>query len=911
LWYNEKKFRRLKMRKRNKVVFLVLLIFLILLNLVQPKFEKIKSYISQVVLSPNQSLVANSFAISVVLESEMVVADGTPIQITFDEGFGQSDKISIPDAFPSGCITISVSSNNITKEYSATSISSFNPGSTTSKGIQFVIAQGFPTLFGSVTPPDSFIINIKTGANIVPLTTGEHTVSVTIGSVVFNYTFTISSQGGGGTGSPISISSILIGNPKLGVTSAFTFVFASSYNLTNSDSITIEFPANFVVPQVIDGRNFSLSQGNTILSDFSGFVSISGNRITLTIPSSPYINFSSGYSMTLKLSAYTGIVNPSATGNYTFKMYTSKQTTPANYTVTLGTSITNLFWNASQTAAYAYSQHNISFATSSTGALTTSDTITVQFPTGFTLPTLIPQGSVLVNNTIAKASVSSNSLVITCPVSIGNSSQVSIKITTDAKIQNPPSSQTGYKIKVFTSEDPLPFESQAILFNPSIIQNVKVTVSPAVINKSASISVEFVLGMGGALSSSDSIYIVFPVQFTLPSSIANNLVSIIYNNNTYNPSGITITIGTGTVALALPSNLSILAGSSLKVIFDANANITTPAQPNSYKLKVSTSKETTQVDSLAFDIFAYPKSSIVVSPTSPDGQNGYYITQPTITFAVGDIMGATITAYYKMGDTDTYKTYDLVNKPSIKMPEGTTTVYFYAQDNFGNKEPENSKTILVDLTDPVMSITDPKENSVVVQPTFTIKGSVKSIDIANTSLFVAGKSVTLNSDGTFEALVTLPNEGVNTITLQAKSPSGRTSTKQFAVNYIARVTVFLQVGNDNAYINGEQVAIDAPPFIAGGNVMVPLRFILTSFKANLDWDNIFQIITLTLGNNRMRLQIGNLRADVNGQLKMLPTVPVLVKGVTFVPLRFISENFGADVKWDPTLKAVSIVYPKP
>ncbi|MGC9172522.1 copper amine oxidase N-terminal domain-containing protein [Caldisericum sp.] len=92
---------------------------------------------------------------------------------------------------------------------------------------------------------------------------------------------------------------------------------------------------------------------------------------------------------------------------------------------------------------------------------------------------------------------------------------------------------------------------------------------------------------------------------------------------------------------------------------------------------------------------------------------------------------------------------------------------------------------------------------------------------------------------------------------------------------------------------------------------MPLRFILTSFKANLEWDGIFQIITLTLGNNRMRLQIGNLRADVNGNLKMLPTAPVLVKGVTFVPLRFISENFGADVKWDGTLKAVSIVYPKP
>jgi hypothetical protein len=591
-------------------------------------------------------------------------------------------------------------------------------------------------------------------------------------------------------------------------------------------------------------------------------------------------------------------------------LWTSKQPTPATYTVTLGTSITNLVWDVNPKASGAYGEHNISFRTSSTGALTTSDTITIQFPSGFVLPSQVPSGSVLVNNTVAKASVSSNSLVITCPVAIDNASQVSIKITTDAKIQNPQPTQTGYKIKVFTSQDQLAVDSNSVVITPSTLQNVSVTVSPQVVGKNATITISFLTGLGGALSPNDSIYISFPSQFSLPSTIANNLVTITYNNNNYNPASVTITKGTGTVSLTLPSNLSIQAGSSVKIVIDGNASIQTPQTAGTFTLKLSTSKETTPVDSNQFTIFAYPNSLITVTPNIPDGQNGYYVTQPKVTFAIQDILGVTPTLYYKINDGN-YQTYDLVNKPSISIPEGKTTLTYYATDNFGNKEPENTKTFLVDLTDPVISITDPKENSVVVQPTFTIKGSVKSIDIANTSLFVEGKSVTLNSDGTFEALVTLPNEGVNTITLQAKSPSGRTSTKQFAVNYIARVTIFLQVGNDNAYINGEQVKIDAPPFISGGNVMVPLRFILTSFKANLDWDNIFQIITLTLGSNRMRLQIGNLRADVNGQLKMLPTAPVLIKGVTFVPLRFISENFGADVKWDGTLKAVSIVYPKP
>ncbi|MGC8691387.1 MAG: hypothetical protein ACP5SP_08150, partial [Caldisericum sp.] len=187
------------------------------------------------------------------------------------------------------------------------------------------------------------------------------------------------------------------------------------------------------------------------------------------------------------------------------------------------------------------------------------------------------------------------------------------------------------------------------------------------------------------------------------------------------------------------------------------------------------------------------------------------ITQPAISFSVSQIAGINPTLYYKINN-GSYQTYDLTNAPKISIPEGKNVISFYSQDNFGNKEPENTKTILVDLTDPVITITEPKENSVVVQPTFTLKGAVKSIDVANTTLLVNGKLVNLNSDGTFETLITLSSEGINTISIQAKSPSGRTSTKQFSVNYIARVTVFLQVGNDNAYINGEQVKIDAPPF---------------------------------------------------------------------------------------------------
>ncbi|MEM3423961.1 MAG: stalk domain-containing protein [Nitrososphaeria archaeon] len=846
-------------------------------------------------LSPGTANVSNSFNITFVVQSSNILGN-TPIELLFDSD-SQSTKISLPSALSPSNFTLQVGSTT----YPVSSATFSNYGS--SKTI--VLNTPSNLIIPSGT---TFTITISNSANIIPLTTGSHSLIVWVGvnrSITLVSNFNVVSSGP--VGGSITLSSVLVGNPKLGATSTYRFNFVTGSNLVQNDTISIEFPSGFTVPQSISGNNFSLLKGSyTAVLDFSSNVSVSGNVITLRLPQTAYSIYAND-SCTVICGEFTGIINPTVPGQYTFKMWTSKQPTPATYTVTLGTSVTNLSWSVSPLTAGAIGEHTISFKTSSTGALSTNDTVSIVFPNGFNIPSTITSGSVLVNNTTAQATASSNVLTIKVPTSIANSTQVNIKILSSANIVNPPANQSGYKIKVYTSQDQLQVESNAVIFTPSTIQNLKVTVNPQVVNKSATLTFEFTTGLGGALSSGDNISIVFPSQFTLPSQIQTSLFTIAVGNSNLTPSS--VNKSGNTIILTLPQGASIASNSNVKITISNQANITTPQNGGTYKFSLYTSKETTQVD-VNVDIFAYPKSSIVVTPQNPDGLNGYYITQPNVTFSVYDIVGVTATLYYKINDA-TYQQYDLVNKPKISIPEGKSTVYFYAVDNFGNKEPENSRSFLVDLTDPVVNVQSPAENSVVVQPTFTLKGTVKSVDLTNTSLTVQGKAVSVNSDGSFEALITLQNEGVNTIPIIARSPSGRTLTKQFSVNYIARVTIFLQVGNDKAYINGEPITIDASPFIQNGNVMVPLRFVLTSFKANLEWDGIFQIITLSLGSNRMRLQIGNLRADVNGALKMLPTPPVLVKNVTFVPLRFISENFGAQVTWDPTLKAVSIIYPKP
>lgn len=56
------------------------------------------------------------------------------------------------------------------------------------------------------------------------------------------------------------------------------------------------------------------------------------------------------------------------------------------------------------------------------------------------------------------------------------------------------------------------------------------------------------------------------------------------------------------------------------------------------------------------------------------------------------------------------------------------------------------------------------------------------------------------------------------------------------------------------------------------------------------------------------LQVGNPTAIVDGQVVTLDVAPVIVNGRTFVPLRFVAEAFGAKVDWNSLYQVVSIEF---
>lgn len=112
-----------------------------------------------------------------------------------------------------------------------------------------------------------------------------------------------------------------------------------------------------------------------------------------------------------------------------------------------------------------------------------------------------------------------------------------------------------------------------------------------------------------------------------------------------------------------------------------------------------------------------------------------------------------------------------------------------------------------------------------------------------------------------------------------------------------------------AKLDGRALQFDQPPMMMGGRVMVPLRGIFESLGANVRFEPASQRIFATRGSQSVQLTLGSNQAMVDGQPVILDTPAASVGGRTMVPLRFVSEALGTEVRWQESTQTVFLTTP--
>lgn len=108
--------------------------------------------------------------------------------------------------------------------------------------------------------------------------------------------------------------------------------------------------------------------------------------------------------------------------------------------------------------------------------------------------------------------------------------------------------------------------------------------------------------------------------------------------------------------------------------------------------------------------------------------------------------------------------------------------------------------------------------------------------------------------------------------------------------------------------NDEVIAFDQQPEILNGTTMVPIRMVSEKMGGVVEWHGETEEVEIRIDELEIILKIGSKTATVNGEEKTLLTAPYIKNSRTMVPVRFISENMGADVSWEQKTETVNIKF---
>jgi hypothetical protein len=238
----------------------------------------------------------------------------------------------------------------------------------------------------------------------------------------------------------------------------------------------------------------------------------------------------------------------------------------------------------------------------------------------------------------------------------------------------------------------------------------------------------------------------------------------------------------------------------------------------------------------------------------------------------------------------------------VTLKEGLNTIIGEAKNSRGEIT-KGSVSITLDTVPPEIFIDDP---GLLVDVT-EINASGRTEP--NCTVLMNGSPVTLTYD-IFRGILKVAL-GKNTITIQSTDKAGNVATKSHDFYVYHKIVLNLTIDNPVMLIDGTaQPALEFPPFIYQGRTLVPIRIISEALGAQVNWDATAKTVTITLNNKVIVMTIDKTIATLDGKQMILDAPPVIRLGRTFVPLRFISEAFGAEVLWDAATRTVTVNYLK-
>lgn len=194
-------------------------------------------------------------------------------------------------------------------------------------------------------------------------------------------------------------------------------------------------------------------------------------------------------------------------------------------------------------------------------------------------------------------------------------------------------------------------------------------------------------------------------------------------------------------------------------------------------------------------------------------------------------------------------------------------------------------------------------------------GKAHLLDLAKQLDFSGWKNVKVNlSSAGMKLPVKLKRIYVVTIAegQDERSPSGAIGLDNMKLQYPPSVTVDtktkveMTVGKTTAMVNGKAIKLDSAPLVLNGITFVPVRFVSDAMGSRLLFNGNTGQVTVLRGDKLMEMTLGKKDLILNGVRQSSEVTPIIRNNRTLIPVRLFSEKLGLKVGYDGKTKKITI-----
>ena len=120
--------------------------------------------------------------------------------------------------------------------------------------------------------------------------------------------------------------------------------------------------------------------------------------------------------------------------------------------------------------------------------------------------------------------------------------------------------------------------------------------------------------------------------------------------------------------------------------------------------------------------------------------------------------------------------------------------------------------------------------------------------------------------------------------------------------------IVLTLNSKKATVNGKTYTMSSAPIVEKGTTYLPLRFIVDRvLEAEVTWNDKTQTATINRGSTEVSVKLGSKWAKVNGSGVNMNAMPLSKNGVTYLPAKFICQAFKVQMQYDSKTKRITLI----